>query len=189
MKTPSEKFHHRIEPGHHLLHFYESSEALAEAVCSYVVPGITRGDGIILIAQKKNLKLFQKLLENRAIDVTKARAFGQILLIDAHETLDRFMIKGLPDTEKFYETLSPILETVGQRFPMIRAYGEMVDILLELDNFAAVMKLEHLWNDLAHKYKFSLLCGYANQANEKIIHEICHAHSHHLSQDGISSLL
>lgn len=179
----------KIDCGHHLVHFYKSSQALAEAVCSYVVPGITRGDGIILIAQEKNLKHFQMLLENRAIDVTMARAFGQILLVDAHETLAKFMKDGLPQDKKFYETISPILEKMVQRFPVIRAYGEMVDILLDQKNFAAVIKLEQLWNDISKNYKFSLLCGYANQADENIIREICNSHTHQLSQDGFSTSL
>jgi hypothetical protein len=179
----------KLEHAHHLVHFYKSSQALAEAVCSYVVPGITRGDGIILIAQQKNLKNFQNLLENRAIDVTMARAFGQILLIDAHETLSQFMKDGLPQAQPFYDTISPILEKMQQRFPVIRAYGEMVDILLDQKNFAAVIKLEQLWNELSKKYNFSLLCGYANQVDESVIREICRNHTHNLSHDGLTSSL
>lgn len=168
------------DPYQHLVHFYDSSEALADAVCSYVVPGITRGDGIILIAQEKNLKRFQKLLENRAIDVTKARAFGQIQLIDAHETLKKFMRKGLPQEKEFHQTISPLFEEMNIKFPLIRAYGEMVDILLEQNNFSAVIKLEHLWNDLGKKFNFSLLCGYAHQKDESLIREICKAHKHRI---------
>lgn len=179
----------KIEHGHHLVHFYKSSQALAEAVCSYVVPGITRGDGIILIAQDKNLKHFQMLLENRAIDVTMARAFGQIFLVDANETLSKFMKDGLPQAQPFFETVSPILEKMRRRFPVMRAYGEMVDILLDQKNFKAVIKLEQLWSELSKIYQFSLLCGYANQADENIIREICNNHTHHLSHDGFSTSL
>jgi hypothetical protein len=43
----------------------------------------------------------------------------------------------------------------------IRAYGEMVDVLWKAGQTDAAITLEMLWNSLASKHPFSLLCGYA----------------------------
>jgi len=45
----------------------------------------------------------------------------------------------------------------------------------------AAIRLEVLWNDLATKYSFSLLCGYAIESFSKDlsrIEEVCHEHTH-----------
>ena len=41
-------------------------------------------------------------------------------------------------------------------------YGEMVDILAEEGNFAAVDDLETLWSELGTRLPLTLLCGYAS---------------------------
>lgn len=43
----------------------------------------------------------------------------------------------------------------------VRAYGEMVDVLWKGGQMDAAMKLESLWNQLAHSHEFALLCGYS----------------------------
>ena len=43
----------------------------------------------------------------------------------------------------------------------IRAYGEMVDVLWKQGLSKAAIELEILWNKLALKHSFSLLCGYS----------------------------
>ena len=43
---------------------------------------------------------------------------------------------------------------------LVRAYGEMVDLLWRDGNPEAAIRVEELWNDLAQSHVFSLLCAY-----------------------------
>jgi hypothetical protein len=64
---------------------------------------------------------------------------------------------------------------------MIRAYGEMVDVLWKDGKPDAAIRLEMLWNRLAAKYGFALLCGYAMGSfykQTKRFEDVCRQHAH-----------
>ena len=67
-----------------------------------------------------------------------------------------------PSAEQFEAVVGGLMDQVGARFPnrRIRAFGEMVDLLCERGNPSAAAALEELWNRLARRRSFSLLCGY-----------------------------
>ena len=70
----------------------------------------------------------------------------------------------------------------------IRAFGEMVDLLCERGNPTGAARLEELWNRLARRRSFSLLCGYRidvfdRDAQISVLPEICRSHSHVLPVD------
>jgi hypothetical protein len=62
--------------------------------------------------------------------------------------LATIVVDGIPDAARFDQTMIPILDHVSAGRPdcVVRAYGEMVDVL---------------WNQLANARRFSLLCGYS----------------------------
>ena len=64
----------------------------------------------------------------------------------------------------------------------------MVDLLCERGNPAGAARLEELWNRLARRRSFSLLCGYRidvfdRDAQISVLPEICRSHSHVLPAD------
>ena len=85
------------------------------------------------------------------------------MLLDARTTLNRFFFRGKLDAFAFRETVSQAIALVcgGRTDCTIRAYGEMVDVLWREGKCEEAIELEILWNDLAKRYAFSLLCGYA----------------------------
>jgi hypothetical protein len=101
-------------------------------------------------------------LGERLIDCVRALRHGDLILLDAEATLDLFMVGDRPNAELFEENVGRLMEqaTNGRRTP-VRAYGEMVDVLWKQGRPEAAIKLEILWNMLAMKYRFTLLCGYA----------------------------
>jgi signal transduction histidine kinase len=66
---------------------------------------------------------------------------------------------------------------------VIRAYGEMVDLLWEHGNTEGAIRLEELWNELAVTRKFTLLCAYAmghfyKNVGSEHYDRVCGQHSH-----------
>ena len=74
----------------------------------------------------------------------------------------------------------------GRKDCVVRAYGEMVDVLWKAGQTVAATRLEMLWNDLARSQSFSLLCGYAMGSfyKDAAVEEVCSHHSHVIAESG-----
>ena len=69
----------------------------------------------------------------------------------------------------------------GRKRTVLRAYGEMVDLLWRQGKSEPAIELEMLWNKLALSYDFALLCGYAmgtfsNQVDRLESIRVLHSH-------------
>ena len=124
----------------------------------------------------------------RLIDCESARRSGSLLLLDAEDTLGQFMVGDAPDPELFEQNVGRLIQQMvdGRGRPLIRAYGEMVDVLWKQGRPEAAIKLEILWNKLAMKFRFALLCGYAmgnfyKQARH--LDEVCAQHTQIIPHD------
>jgi hypothetical protein len=89
-----------------------------------------------------------------------------------------------PSAELFNATVGRVFEQLMTKRPyiIVRAYGEMVDLLWKDGKAEAAIALEELWNELAAKYQFSLLCAYSQEtldkpANGLDVRHICSRHS------------
>ena len=102
-------------------------------------------------------------------------------MLDAHDTLSKFMVDGMPSWERFRAVIGPVIESVaGPSRRKVRAYGEMVDVLWQRGEQQAAICLEEMWNDLRHHHDFNLLCAYANDSQYSAhgIAQICGVHTH-----------
>ncbi len=165
--------------GYHGVQFYESDAALAETVGGYVGAGLGGGETVIVIATDTHKRDILARLSAHAIDVDKASKDGRLIVLDARETLDKFMDGAMPDAERFRAVIGRVLENAGAR---VRAYGEMVDLLWREGNLGAALCLEDLWNRLAKKHPFSLLCSYVAGSpgleQEGAVEQVRRVHSH-----------
>jgi hypothetical protein len=90
----------------------------------------------------------------------------------------------MPDAHRFEETIGTLVADVLNNRSgrtMIRAYGEMVDVLWKDGKAEAAIRLEMLWNKLANQHGFALLCGYAMGNFFKqtaLFEEVCRQHTH-----------
>jgi hypothetical protein len=87
-----------------------------------------------------------------------------------------------PDRAHFFEVMDHILAKPSRAGRPIRVYGEMVARLCHAGLPDAALQLEELWNLLAERYKFSLLCAYPMNLFEAddaqwFLHT-CAVHSH-----------
>jgi hypothetical protein len=162
--SPWEKLLERPDPHGHLVQLYSGDEqSLARNVGQYLLEGFKRRDGLLVIADATNRKIFQRQLERGWVDVELAIETGQIFFADAEETLLQFMRNGQPDWDLFEVTVGLAMRQVRPRVAGggLRAYGEMVGILWKAGQFSAAIRLEQFWNKLLGRSSFSLFCGYA----------------------------
>jgi hypothetical protein len=142
----------------------------------------------VLIATASHSAAIREQLTAMGVDAEGRIEQGELLMLDADEVLNCFMVDELPDAKCFEDTMNPILDrAAGSRKRMVRAYGEMVDVLWRNRQEAAAVSLEILWNQLIARRKCSLLCGYALDAVGKGggYNRICDQHSHVHLEDRI----
>ncbi|WP_141620330.1 ATP-binding protein [Myxococcus sp. AB036A] len=169
----------------HVVQFYEDSAFLSDVVVQFLDGGFQVGEPAVVIATEAHRASFAQRLKARGTDVARACAKGRLVLLDARQTLNRFMVEGLPDWHRFKSVIGPVLEQShrGARGACVRAYGEMVDLLGKDGNPQAALMLEEQWNDLAKQHPFSLLCAYSignfrTQEDARAFQAVCAAHTH-----------
>jgi len=177
------------ESGHfHAVRFYQDSDSLAKLVAEFVGEGFAMGLPGIVIATQEHHGAIVNRLRDRAFDVEQLETRGDLIVLDAHDVLSRFMVDGVPDAALFRRAMTPVIERAcrGRTDCVVRAYGEMVDVLWKDGHTMAATRLETLWNQLALTQAFSLLCGYSmgNFYKDAAHEQICSHHTHILSDAG-----
>jgi len=179
----------RPQPRHfHGVQFYKDQDALCRIVGGFVGEGLEDGALALVIATPDHAARIDSCLRARGIDVDDMKRDGSLVTLDARETLERFMIDGTPNPGLFRRVTGSALTRLsrGREHRMIRAYGEMVDLLWKTGLEAAAIRLETMWNQLATTHDFKLLCGYSmgNFYKGAAIEEICDQHSHLVAGNG-----
>jgi signal transduction histidine kinase len=169
----------------HTVQFYEDEAFLGDHVAGYIAAGLKAGEPVCVIATEDHRAEFERHLAGRGSDLDAARASGQVVWLDARDTLSKFMVGDLPDRTLFRSVVGQVLESCRRVNPKscVRAYGEMVDLLWREGNERAALRLEEMWNDLARQHPLSLLCAYVTgnfqrTGNAQSFREVCEAHSH-----------
>src|SRR3954447_221017 len=70
-------------PPAHLVHFYESEDALETAVAKFLGGGLSAGDVLTVVATREHVAAFERRLESEGLPVRAACASGQLLFLDA----------------------------------------------------------------------------------------------------------
>jgi signal transduction histidine kinase len=147
----------------HVVQFYESEEFLAGSACGYLAAGVRAGEPALAIASAPHREAFARCLAGAGIDVHHAARTGQLLFLDAVETLEAVMVGGEPQWDRFRDVVGGAVETLarGPCRGRVRAYGELVDLVARGGNARAAARIEDMWNELARGHQLSLLCAYA----------------------------
>jgi signal transduction histidine kinase len=169
----------------HVVQFYENDHFLSAAVADFLSVGLTIGQPIVVIATVEHCQAFSVRLRSKGYDIDASVASGQAIFLDARATLASFMVDGRPDAARFHAVIDPVLDrSVGEvSNRVVRAYGEMVDLLWEEGRTDAAIELEELWNGLAKTRAFTLLCAYAmghfyKSTEPELLERVCRQHEH-----------
>jgi hypothetical protein len=160
--SPWEKVLEQPDAQGHLVQLYTDEPALTRNVGHYLWQGIEQGEGLLVIAGAEHTAAFRNRLLKLGADPDAAVADGRLAFFDAQETLARFFVNGQPDWSLFVTVVGSAMRQVHglHQHSRLRAYGEMVGILWQSRQFAAAIRLEHFWNKLLSRGRFSLYCAY-----------------------------
>ena len=144
----------------HLVQYYEKEGFLYDRVTDFMSDGLRGSDAAVLIATRAHRDGVESRLARKGVDLSRLTAGGRYHALDAQETLSRFMVDGSPDPRRFATTIGPVIRTARSGDRRVLAFGEMVALLWAEGNRDAAIRLEELWNDLARRETFALLCAY-----------------------------
>jgi hypothetical protein len=152
----------------HAVQFYEDDQFLCGIVADFSHEGLEKGEAVILVATAPHRREVERRLTERGIDVGGLQESGQLVLLDARQTLETFMVDGTMDRDLFLSKLRSVMEAATAGWHRaLRVYGEMVDLLWGEENHGAAIALEETWNAYAKTSSTRVLCGYAmNDAPE-----------------------
>ncbi len=186
--TPNSVFS-EIQDTSHLVQFYDSDAFLINSIRDF----IRDADAAIVVATPEHRAKLKKGLENIGLNLDESIATDKYISLDAAETMGKFMVGGMPDPKRFYETIGGVITraTIGRH--SVRIFGEMVAILWAQGNKAAAIRLEDLWNEISKAFSFSLFCaypmkGFGGNAHTAPFSEICVQHSGVLPDESYASL-
>lgn len=153
---------HDAAPTEHIVQLYQDDQFLNRAVCRFAAAALAHGEGVILVPTPAHWEAFCPRLEAEGVNIGEAQARGQLTVVDANELLPRFMDRDMPDAPVFLGLAS---EVVGRardrdRYPKVRWWGEMVNVLWEQGNATASMALEDLFDHLAHEQEIAIFCSF-----------------------------
>ena len=165
----------------HDVQFYDDDDYLASCIAAFIAEGVRCAQPSVVIATPAHIAAIKSHLTRLGVNVDALRPYDMVWL-DARDTLASFMEGGRCVPELFDATVGSVMDKVTQsrRYVTVRAFGEMVDLLWRDQKPSIAIQLEELWNGLASKYAFSLLCAYDKQglAGEDDVARICRVHTH-----------
>lgn len=158
---------HTPNHGHagHVVQLYKDDSFLVDVLARFVGGALAAGDTALIVATASHRVELEKRLFSRGLSVIKAEAQGRYIVLDAPETLKKFMVNGEVDEKRFVDVIGHALQqahkpAVGGQDCRLAVFGELVALLWSDGRWSQAIRVEQLWNDLAKKYSFSLLCAY-----------------------------
>ena len=167
----------------HILQIYEDEEFFARTVAEFVAGAVALGRPAIVVATPAHRDAILLDLTEWHGEPAQLLSTGQLRFLDARETLDLLMEGQSPAREPFVKVIGGVIQRCAREFGggPVYVHGEMVDLLWREGNTAAAAKLEILWNELAERLHFHLLCtypmaGFSDAADAPTFDEICGHH-------------
>jgi hypothetical protein len=181
-------------PDGHIVQLYQDADFYGEAISHFAAEGLVRGESIILVATQPNWMNISGRLKSKGFDIPALFDRGQLTLLDATETLPKFMVAGAPDGNIFKPLARQTIEKArrGGAFPRVRWWGEMVNVLYVDGNGKGSTKLEEYFDEVAHEETISIFCSFLMDQYDPCIYDgafgnICRTHGHVIPTDDYSS--
>lgn len=172
-------------PSDHIVQLYQDQQFLNRAVCRFAAGAIANGEGVILVPTHAHWDAFRPRLEVEGVNVQEAQDKGQLTVVDADELLPRFMKDKMPNAPVFLGLAGEVIAKArGEaRYPKVRWWGEMVNLLWEQGNVEASMSLEDQFDHLAKHQEIAIFCSFVmdnfnSEVHSRLLPRLGQNHSH-----------
>jgi hypothetical protein len=173
--------------------FYEEDEFPAARVGAFLVDAVQQGGGAVVVATGAHLHPICDSMASLGIDVSATARSGQLLLLDAEKILGWLHVGGELNEQQFEGLVGARVREATSRFPRVRFFGEMVDLLAREGRESDALRLEAWWNCLLQRDRFELLCAYSYKSfvhphSVARFEDVCSAHDRVEATSDVQSL-
>jgi hypothetical protein len=176
-------------PAVHSVYFYDSDASLIHRLVGIVSSALMSGNSALLVTTSEHAEFLRKQLPSK---VFLAGERSRLTMLDAQETLSKFMVNGRPEGKLFEKHIGGLLDDMKGRARNLdhglTVFGEMVAVLWASGNQQAAIELEELWNNALNDRVFYLHCAYPRRnfagESDPSINAICERHTHSFGVDG-----
>jgi DNA-binding NarL/FixJ family response regulator len=184
--TSDEKAPHR-----HEVLFYSDDASFVKSFTRFIAATLMAGNPAIVLATKSHRDSLIQELKIECVDVDTAIRRGTYISLDAADSLSSIMVNGVPDSARFFESISGVIEAACKvakaRHPRVAFCGERVGLLWAEGMTDAAIRLEQLCNDLNKSHEVDILCAYPlssfhGEEDEHDFQSICAEHTAVYSQ-------
>ena len=172
-------------PTGHIVQLYQDADFYGEAISHFAAEGLARGESIIIVATGPNWANISGRLITKGLTPDELFRRGQLTLLDAETTLPKFLVGGMPDAKTFKDLAAATIERARAegKFPRVRWWGEMVNLLYIAGNQSGSTRLEELFDDVAHEQSISIFCSflmdkYDPEIYDRAFGDVCRTHAH-----------
>lgn len=169
----------------HAVEIYEHVDELAASVARFLASGFDAGEPAIVAATAEHQRVFAARLADEGWDAERLARSGLLVTADARVLVDAVMPGQEVVPEAFSQILDELLARAAAAAPgrRVRAFGELVDVLVDAGRPDAALALEELWDEAIRARDLRLLCGYRLDVFDpaqqvELLPDICRTHSH-----------
>lgn len=154
-------------------------------MADYIRSELSAGRLVVTITSTHHREAVTGRLRTGKVDIEAAAAEGRYQAFDADDLRSRFIAFGRPDREQIASFAGKLLESVNRagrpRLSGLSIVGEMTARLIELGRQDLAVEVEGIWDELARRHNFSVLCFYpiavfAGKATPDLFGGICSQH-------------
>lgn len=169
----------------HSVYFYDSEEALILRLVGIVNSALNSSNAALMVLTPEHAALLMQSLSPRLFRTT--HELTRLTIVDAQATLEKFMVDGMPDRDRFLPTIKKLIAEgsipADRTGGKLTVFGEMVAVLWGRGEQKAALEVERLWNEALQGGNFYLHCAYpksqfAYAPDQSAIISICEHHSH-----------
>ena len=156
-----------MQDGDHVCQVYESEHDFLDSLTGFIGHGLWNGEAAVLIATAAHVDGVEARLRETGLDLAHLRADDRLITLSPEMTLAQFMVDGWPQADRFDATISQVLARARGKGRAVRGFGEMVALLWDRGEYAATVRLEHLWQKLVEREKVQVLCSYPRKSFDR----------------------
>lgn len=171
-------------PDGHIVQLYQEPDFYAEAISHFAAEGLVRNESIIFVATQPNWRSISARMTSKGFDVDELQREGRLTVLDADQTLPKFIRNRMPDAPTFKSIARATIQKArkGGRYPRVRWWGEMVNVLYVDGNGKASTRLEELFDEVAHEEQIAIFCSFLMDKFDKDIYDgpladVCRTHA------------
>lgn len=174
-----------LGPNGHAVQLYQTEEFFGDAVSHFAAEGLVKRESLIIVATESHWDIISSRLTHKGFDIEELRRHGQLTVLDADATLPKFMDNDMPDARTFKGIAGATIEKAraGGRYPRVRWWGEMVNVLYVDGNSPGSIRLEELFDEVAHEESIAIFCSFRMDKFDRQIYDgplqnVCRTHAH-----------